>query len=83
MSQSNSNSDLTWQKLDNEDGLSSMPKTLFPKEDFDTIENKTSSLSSLPSIITQDSLETLTSNDAHKLANVLQLQLDAINEELA
>lgn len=37
----------------------------------------------LPPIITPDSLETLTSNDAHKLANVLQQQLDAINEELA
>lgn len=37
----------------------------------------------LAPMITQDSLETLTSNDAHKLANVLQQQLDAINEELA
>lgn len=37
----------------------------------------------VPAIITDDNLETLNSKDAQKLANVLQQQLDAINEELA
>lgn len=47
------------------------------------ITTSSSAVTPVPAIITDDNLETLNSKDAQKLANVLQQQLDAINEELA
>ena len=74
----------SWQKMNQANVVSSVAKAFVPRDDFDGGTDRSSVSSSIivPSI-TEDSLETLTSNDAHKLANVLQQQLDAINEELA
>ena len=50
---------------------------------FTKITTSSPAVTPVPAIITDDNLETLNSKDAQKLANVLQQQLDAINEELA
>ena len=84
--------DISLQIVNQDNVLSSGSQTTASTEGEDATDNNqaigvvapvTPTGSKLPSIITQDSLDTLTSNDAHKLANVLQQQLDAINEELA
>ncbi|XP_057289693.1 liprin-alpha-1-like [Hydractinia symbiolongicarpus] len=76
----------TWQKMNQANVVSNVSKALVSRQDNMDGSDKGSVtgsiISTVPSIVAQDSLETLNSNDAQKLANVLQQQLDAINEEL-
>lgn len=61
-------------------------KTYLPHAEFDGSDTSsvTSSNSKLSNVPTPAlNTENITSNDAQMLANVLQKQLDAINEELA
>ena len=61
-------------------------KTFLPHAEFDgsdtsSVTSSNSKLSNVPPPVLNT--ENITSNDAQMLANVLQKQLDAINEELA
>ena len=68
--------DNTWQKMNQANVISNVAIALNSKEDF-------KNLSRIPAIIpNDDALESLTSSDAHRLASMLQNQLNAINEEL-
>ncbi|XP_047134779.1 liprin-alpha-1 [Hydra vulgaris] len=66
--------DNTWQKMNQANVISNVAIALNNKDDL-------KSLSRIPAII-DDTLESLTSSDAHRLASMLQNQLNAINEEL-
>ena len=72
-------SEPTWHKMNQANVVSNVSKNIaLPLTDELDGEFETSS-----NAANSDSIDALTSNDAQKLANVLQQQLDAINEELA
>lgn len=75
----------TWPKMNQANLVPTLNKPYMPHAEYDgsdgsSVSSSNPKLAGVPPILNTDSI---TSNDAQVLANVLQKQLDAINEELA
>lgn len=70
----------TWNKMNQANVIPNVSKGFPVRDEFDGAASDVSSVTSSKAMTNTDSIDT---NDAQKLANVLQQQLDAINEELA
>lgn len=73
-------SEPTWNRMNQANVVANVSKGFPMRDEFDGGSSDVSSVTSSKAFTNPDSLDT---NDAQKLANVLQQQLDAINDELA